>query len=80
MAKSFKLFNVFSREEYYYKYPHDDEIFNVVATYICTDYEGTLKIDDIEVRDVRFFHLNELPANISLPDLPIIKEFINQLE
>jgi 8-oxo-dGTP pyrophosphatase MutT (NUDIX family) len=79
ITNSLKLFNVFSGEEYYYKYPHGDEVFNVVTTYICTDYEGKLKTDGIEVHDLRFFDLHELPTTISPPDLPVIKAFINQL-
>ncbi|WP_143415954.1 NUDIX hydrolase [Geobacillus sp. E263] len=77
VAKKLKLFNVFSGKEFYYKYPHGDEVYNVIAAYVCTDFEGEIKMDENEVQDLRFFHLGELPTNISPPDMPIIQEYIN---
>lgn len=76
IANNLKLFNIFSGKEFYYKYPHGDEVYNVITTYICTDYLGELKIDNNEVKDLRFFSVDEIPTNISPPDLPIIKEFL----
>lgn len=77
VAKKLKLFNVFSGKEFYYKYPNGDEVYNVIAAYVCTDFEGEIKMDENEVQDLRFFHLGELPTNISPPDMPIIQEYIN---
>lgn len=78
VAKKLKLFNVFSGKEFYYKYPNGDEVYNVIAAYVCTDFEGEIKMDENEVQeDLRFFHLDELPTNISPPDMPIIREYIN---
>jgi 8-oxo-dGTP pyrophosphatase MutT (NUDIX family) len=78
VAKKLKLFNVFSGKEFYYKYPHGDEVYNVIAAYVCTDFEGEIKMDENEVQDLRFFHLDELPTNISPPDVPIIQEYITR--
>ncbi|MGM7683458.1 NUDIX hydrolase [Cytobacillus sp. Hm23] len=77
-AKSLKLFNVFSGEEYYYKYPNGDEVYNVVSVFICTSYDGVCKKGVSEVAELQFFHLNELPENISPPDYPIIKEYLKK--
>ncbi|MGE6256712.1 NUDIX hydrolase [Heyndrickxia sporothermodurans] len=77
VALQLTLFSVFSGEEFYYKYPHGDEVYNVVATYICTDYEGETRIDPEEVVELRFFPLNQLPENISPPEMPIIREFLS---
>jgi 8-oxo-dGTP pyrophosphatase MutT (NUDIX family) len=76
-AKQLILFNVFSGEEFYYKYPHGDEVYNVVTAYVCREYEGELNIDEHEVKDLQFFQLNGLPSNINLPDFPIIQEFLS---
>jgi 8-oxo-dGTP pyrophosphatase MutT (NUDIX family) len=78
IAKNLELFNLFSGKEYYYKYPHGDEVYNVISTYICTDYRGELNMDVSEVKELRFFHLNCLPSNISPPDFPIIMQFIEK--
>jgi 8-oxo-dGTP pyrophosphatase MutT (NUDIX family) len=76
-AKQLILFNVFSGEEFYYKYPHGDEVYNVVTAYVCREYEGELNIEEHEVKDLHFFQLNGLPSNINLPDFPIIQEFLS---
>jgi ADP-ribose pyrophosphatase YjhB (NUDIX family) len=76
VANNLKLFNVYSGENFYYKYPHGDEVYNVVTAYKCTDYEGGLKREKSEVQEIKFFNLNELPPNINPPDFPIISEYI----
>jgi 8-oxo-dGTP pyrophosphatase MutT (NUDIX family) len=79
VAKNLKLFNVFSGEEFYYKLPHGDEVYNVTATYICNDFDGELRIDNEEVVNLGFFDVDQIPSNISPPDRPVIREFINAL-
>ncbi|ATP42403.1 ADP-ribose pyrophosphatase [Solibacillus sp. R5-41] len=77
-ANILSLFNVYSGEDFYYKYPHGDEVYNVVTAYICRDYEGVLRTDENEVEELKYFKLTEIPSNISPPDLPIIKEFLQK--
>lgn len=62
VANKLQLFNVFSGEKFYYKYPHGDEVYNVVTAYICSDYTGELIIDENEVQALSFFDFNKLPA------------------
>jgi 8-oxo-dGTP pyrophosphatase MutT (NUDIX family) len=76
IAHSLKLFDVFSGNEFYYKYPHGDEVFNVVTAYMCSDYIGTLANDVDEVLELRFFDSKEIPSEISPPDLPIINQYL----
>lgn len=76
IANKLKLFNVYSGENLYYKYPHGDEVYNVVTAYVCCDYEGVLRREESEVQELKFFKFNELPPNISPPDLPILNEYI----
>ena len=47
----------------------------MVTAYVCNDYEGVLKKEESEVQELYFFPINELPSNISPPDLPIIQEY-----
>lgn len=49
IANSLRLFNIFSGEEFYYKYPHGDEVYNVITTFICKAYSGELEIEESEV-------------------------------
>ncbi|MFJ7826073.1 NUDIX hydrolase [Psychrobacillus sp. NPDC096623] len=78
VANKLELLNVYSGEKFYYKYPHGDEVYNVVTAYICNDYEGVLKKEDSEVQELHFFRFNELPSNISPPDLPVIQEYLHK--
>ena len=79
VANKLEFFNVYSGKEFYYKYPNGDEVYNVVTAYICNDYEGVLNKDESEVQELYFFHFNELPSNISPPDLPIIQEYLQSV-
>ncbi|MEK4385766.1 NUDIX hydrolase [Solibacillus sp. FSL W7-1464] len=70
-----ELFRTFSGKEFYYKYPYGDEVYNVVTAFICKNYEGSIKFDESEATDIRFFDLTDLPV-ISPPDDPVIKDFL----
>jgi mutator protein MutT len=78
IVKKLELFNVFSGDKFYYKYPHGDEVYNVVTAYICNDYTGELIADESEVQELSFFDHTKLPHNINPPDLPIIQEYIEK--
>ncbi|CAH1059550.1 NUDIX hydrolase [Paenibacillus pseudetheri] len=77
-ARGLELFDMFSGQDLYYKYPNGDEVYNVVAAYLCTEFDGALKEDGIEVQEVRFFNYGELPSELSPPDVPIIKRFMDR--
>jgi len=73
-----KLFDIFSGEDYYYKYPNGDEVYNVVAIYTTDNYRGEIIADEIESQDVRFFNINSLPENINPVDRLMLDKFIDQ--
>lgn len=75
-----KLFNVYSGEKLYYKYPSGDEVYNVTATYVCRDYTGNIVVDLNEGRDAQFFSLDKIPTNLSSTIEVIIKEFISRFD
>ncbi|WP_232695821.1 NUDIX hydrolase [Brevibacillus daliensis] len=68
-----EMFGVFSGEELHYTYPHGDEVYNVDVTFISTEYEGQVQIDE-ESLDFDFFSLDNLPTPISPPSIPILRE------
>ncbi|WP_088012773.1 NUDIX hydrolase [Gottfriedia acidiceleris] len=74
-ALNLKFFNIFSGKEFYYKYPHGDEVYNVISTYICTEYTGELEKEESEVLELCFFSFNDLPSKINPSELPIINSF-----
>lgn len=77
---SFTLLNVFSGNDFYFKYPNGDELYSVIALYLADDFKGSLKIIDDESIDLSFFSKSELPnlesrANLII-DWLIEKEYI----
>lgn len=69
------LFNVYSGEELYYKYPDGNEVYNVTVTYVCKKYKGIIEVDLTEGKEVRYFNINEIPSKISPTVRGIIKEY-----
>ena len=69
-----QLYGVFSGEQLYTKLRNGDEYYNVVIGYICTEYEGELNPDGVEVLEARFYHSTELPDNTD----PYIKRKIQE--
>lgn len=71
--KRLKFLDVVAGEEYYFQYPNGDEIYNAIALYACNDWEGELKMDDGESKDLRFFPLDNLPPLTERQELIIQK-------
>ena len=57
----FTLLNVFSGNDFYFKYPNSDELYSVIALYLVKDFKGDLKITDSESFDLKFFKKIDLP-------------------
>ncbi len=45
----------------------EDEVSNIDIVYICRNYTGTLRRQENEVEELKFFALNEIPQKISPP-------------
>lgn len=75
-----RLLGVFSGPEYFYRYPHGDEVFNVTAAFVadCPD-PSTLAIDPVEVRGAAFFDVTELPDELLPPEQPIIARYADRV-
>lgn len=74
------LLNVFSGNDFYFKYPNGDELYSVIALYSANDFKGNLKITDDESLELNFFSKSELPNLESraklIVDWLIEKEYI----
>ena len=67
IAEELELFGVFSGPDYHYVYPNGDEVSNVDIVFLCRKYSGSLKCQEGEVDDLRFFAPDEIPENLSPP-------------
>lgn len=79
--KEIKFFKVYSGQEFYYKYPNGDEVYNVINFFIYKwNIRDELNIDLKEVKEAKFFWFNEIPDKISPPDVLIMKDIINHFK
>lgn len=60
IAHELQLLGLASGKEYFYKFPHGDEIYNVTAIFKAVAVTGTLNKNE-ESKDLKYFPLNELP-------------------
>lgn len=76
IADELEFFMVNSGPEVHYIYPNGDEVYNVEIIYLCRKYHGTLKRQEEEVEELRFFALADIPAEISDPITPVVRKYI----
>jgi 8-oxo-dGTP pyrophosphatase MutT (NUDIX family) len=70
------LFGVFSGPELYYKYPNDDEVYNVSIVYLSHDWHGEVKLNE-EHTEWKWFAADKIPEDFSPPIKPILDQFRN---
>jgi ADP-ribose pyrophosphatase YjhB (NUDIX family) len=72
-----ELLGVFSGPDYYYQYPHGDEVHNVTAAYVAALPPGAVPrpADPAEAVRVQFFPLDDTPADVISPEVPILEAY-----
>ena len=76
VAEEMDLFMINSGPEVHYVYPNGDEVSNVEIIYLCKKYHGTLKRQEEEIEELRFFALSEIPDEISPPIRPVMQKYL----
>lgn len=66
-----RLVGLYSGPEYYYRYPHGDEVYNVIALYEAQAVGGKPRADGVESADVRYFPVDGFPERVT-PFLPVL--------
>ncbi len=74
VAKELELFKVYSGEITHYVYFNGDEIYGVDLVYICKKYDGELKPQIEEVKNLLFVDLDKMPEKMSIRNKQIIKD------
>ena len=78
IAEALELFGVWSGPELHYVYPNGDEVSNIDIVFLCRKFSGQLIPQADEVDDLRFFHPDELPDNLSPPIRPALMKWLEQ--
>ena len=60
-AGEMTLFGVFSGPETHYVYPNGDEVSNVDVVFLCRNWTGTIRPQEEEVSEIRFFSAADMP-------------------
>lgn len=68
------LFNVYSGEEQHWIYPDGNEVYFTNIVYITNRFEGIMKVDGIEGKELRFFEVDTLPQDITPSNIPILRD------
>ena len=61
VAGELELIAIASGKEFYYKYPHGDEVYNATAIFKAVNVSGELVNDGLESKELRYFPLHSLP-------------------
>lgn len=64
-ARTLKFITVLSGRDLYYKYPHGDEVYNVVSVYEAEGIEGVPTINDNEGLELKYFSMDNEIDNLN---------------
>lgn len=73
------FYKVFSGPDFAFTYPNGDEVYNVVACYLCRDFAGEITLDH-ESSSYQFYKWAELPKDIMRHSRIVLEDFIENNE
>jgi ADP-ribose pyrophosphatase len=74
-----ELFNVYSGEGQHWIYPDGNEVYIVNIVFVSRDFNGLIKADGIESKELKFFDVNDLPELIAT-NIPILSDLKNRID
>ncbi|MFE7580043.1 NUDIX hydrolase [Streptomyces gardneri] len=69
-----QLLGVFSGPEFYFRYEHGDEVFNVTAAFTAVTHDEP-RVNTAELRSAVYFPVDALPDDIITPEIPILHSY-----
>jgi len=76
IADEIEFFMINSGPKAHYIYPNGDEVYNVEIVYVCKKYHGEIKRQEDEMEELRFFSIDKIPDDISVPIRPVIEQYL----
>ncbi|MBR2793486.1 MAG: NUDIX domain-containing protein [Solobacterium sp.] len=77
-CRTLEFWKAFSGKDMYILYPNGDEAFIASIAYLCRDYEGTMKVQEEEASEQRFFPLEEIPEALDPISAVILKAYLSE--
>ena len=78
VADELELLKVYSGEITHYVYFNGDEIYGVDAVYLCYKWHGSLKPQLEEVKNLKFYPLDQMPDKMSKRNKQILIDIKNR--
>ena len=78
VAEKLDFFGIFSGEDMHYIYPNGDEVSIIDIVYVCKEFSGTLKCQQGEVDDLKYFRINEIPDNITNANRKALEKWVKE--
>lgn len=75
-ASALEFFHVFSGPEQHYIYPNGHEAHIVTSAFVAREFNGDPHSADGESLELQFFHLRDLPAEMSPPTNPVLRKLL----
>jgi ADP-ribose pyrophosphatase YjhB (NUDIX family) len=60
-AHKLQFMDILSGEDYYFKYPNGDEVYNIISVFLAIDPYGSLQCNFKEAKKLSFFSQENLP-------------------
>jgi 8-oxo-dGTP pyrophosphatase MutT (NUDIX family) len=76
----YTLYGIYSGDKMHNKYPNGDEVYYLNSIFFCEEFIGNLKEDMDEVKELKWFNIDDLPENIIEVDKTILNDLDNYLE
>ena len=73
-----EFIDIYTGKDFYHVYPNKDQIYSVNASYLVLDYDGELRADNVEVKELKWFSFDDLPSNILDVDIKVINDGIKK--
>lgn len=78
VAEKLDFFGIFSGDDMHYIYPNGDEVSIIDIVYVCKEFSGTLKCQQGEVDDLKYFRVNEIPDNITNANRNALEKWVKE--
>lgn len=69
-----KLCGIYTGRNMFHEYPNGDKVYVVNHVFICEDFKGEIKFNDNEVKEFKWFDIDNLPENIIDVDIKPIND------
>ncbi len=69
-----ELLGIYSGKDLFHEYPNGDKVSGVTTIFLVETYEGELREDKTEVKNLKWFNIENLPKELHIPDIRPIKD------